>query len=94
MTRKPTGLEPSVELSRRIHRWPALRNEPGDEKVYELARAVRKLQEDVLGNTVEIEVGLNDLAPLIREIRETKGGGGLFAEGRELASQLEALQGK
>ena len=92
LSRKSTGLEESAELARRINRWPALRNVPGDEKAYELARAVQKLHRDVQNNTVEIEAGLEEIEPLIRQIMKIKGGGPLFDETRDLATQIGTLQ--
>ncbi len=94
MARKETGLEEPAELARRINRWPALRNEPGDERAYELAHAVQKLRNEVMNNTEEIGPGLDKLAPLLEEIKQVRGGGGLFDEAQDLARRLEALRGK
>lgn len=92
MARKPTGLEEPADLARRINRWPALRNVPGDEKAYDLARAVQKLHSDVLSKTVEIETGLEEIEPLIEQVMKIEGGGTLFDEARDLATQLGTLQ--
>lgn len=92
MARKATGLEEPLELARRINRWPALRNEPGDERAYELANAVQKLHGDVLHNTEEIAAGLEKLAPLLEQVKGVRGGGGLFAEAKDLVRRLEALR--
>lgn len=94
MARKPSGLEEHAELARRIHRWPALRNMPGDERAYQFAHAVQKLHYDILSNTVEIDAGLEDLAPLIQQIKKVKGGGGLFDEARNLAQSIEVLRAR
>ncbi len=94
MARKQTGLEGPAELARRMNRWPALRDEPGDEKAYQFAQAVLLLHDEVGSKTTELDEGLDRLAPLFREIEETKGGGGLFDEARGLARSLELLRSR
>jgi hypothetical protein len=92
MARKSTGLEEATEAARLMFRWPALRNKEGDEIAYELATAVQKLHADVQRNVMDLEVGLEEIAPLMDQILSSKGGGGLFAEARKLAESLQTLR--
>ena len=92
MMRKTTELEEVNELARRIMRWPALRDEPGDERAYELARAVLRLYRDVQSGVAAVSPGLRRMRPLIRSVAETTNGGGLFEEARGLARLLEILR--